>query len=82
MKKFIAIVTLSPWVAYHLLCYVTSTEAAWSFVSESLWVGTPILVIVAALRGYGEGLKRGSRPIAAAETTRPPFQATQLGHLN
>jgi hypothetical protein len=82
MKKFIAIVILSPWVAYRLLCLVATNEAAWSFVSASLWVGTPILVLVAALRAYDEGLKRGSRFTTADDTTRPSFQATQLGQLN
>jgi hypothetical protein len=82
MKKFIAIVILSPWVAYRLLCLVATSEAAWSFVSASLWVGTPILVLVAALRAYDEGLKRGSRLTTAADTARPSFQATQLGQLN
>lgn len=82
MKKFITVVALSPWIAYHLLSLVATHDAAWAFVSSCLWVGTPILVVVSALRAYDEGIKRGSRPSTAADTDRPPFQSTQLGHLN
>jgi len=85
MRKFIAIVALSPWVAYHLLSLVAACDAAWSFVSASLWVGTPILVVVAALRAYDEGLKQGRFGrfgSCASNDDRPPFQSTQMGHLN
>lgn len=87
MKTFIAAVALSPWIAYHLLCMVAPEDAAWQFVSASLWVGTPILVVAASLRAYGEGLKRGARgsqPSQSSNTDRdrPAFQTTQLGQLN
>jgi len=82
MKTFIAAVALSPWIAYHLLGPLAGEEAAWQFVSASLWVGTPILVVVAALRAYGEGLKRGARGCQPSDTDRPAFQTTQLGQLN
>lgn len=48
-----------PWVAYELLTLAAGPEAAWRFVAECLWLGTPVLVLVAALRGYGEGLDAG-----------------------
>ena len=82
MKKFIAAVALSPWIAYHLLSVLTSEDVAWQFVSSSLWVGTPILVVVAALRAYGEGLQRGAPGSGPRDLERPAYQSTQLGQLN
>ncbi|VTU44910.1 hypothetical protein [Variovorax sp. RA8] len=86
MKTFIATVALSPWIAYHLLGLLAGEDAAWQFVSSSLWVGTPILVVVAALRAYGEGLQRGERRAKGyddeSHPDRPAFQTTQLGQLN
>ena len=84
MKTFIAAVALSPWIAYHLLSKVATEDAAWQFVSASLWVGTPILVVVAALRAYDEGLKRGARGSKPSDTgrDRPAFQTPHLGQLN
>lgn len=82
MKTFIAAVALSPWIAYHLLSLLAGGDSAWQFVSSSLWVGTPILVVVAALRAYGEGLQRGARGSQWSDPDRPAFQTTQLGQLN
>ena len=82
MKTFITAVALSPWIAYRLLSVLATEDAAWQFVSASLWVGTPILVVAAALRAYGEGLKRGARGSQPSNTDRPAFQTTQLGQLN
>jgi hypothetical protein len=81
MKTFITAVALSPWVAYHLLSRLAGPDSAWQFVSASLWVGTPILVVVAALRAYGEGLQRGASG-SQPKADRPAFQPTQLGQLN
>lgn len=82
MKKFIAAVALTPWLAYYLLSLLASADSAWEFVSASLWVGTPILVVVAALRAYGEGLQRGACRANAHDIDHPAFQPTQLGQLN
>lgn len=87
MKKFIALVALSPWLAYLLLSIVASHEEVHAFLSASLWFATPILVVVAALRAYDDGLRRGrdgARGTAAAVDTmdHPAFQSTQLGQLN
>lgn len=82
MKTFIAFVALSPWLAYLLLSLLAGNDAAWQFVSASLWVGTPILVVVAALRAFGEGLKRGAHGCLPSDTDRPAFQTTQFGQLN
>lgn len=86
MKTFIAWIAglaLCPWIAFHLLSLVAAEEAARAFVTQSLWAGTPVLVVVAALRAYDEGVKRGSRGSRGRRgSDHPQFQTTQLGHLN
>ncbi|CAN7774374.1 hypothetical protein LJR290_007706 [Variovorax sp. LjRoot290] len=87
MKKFIALLALCPWIAYFLLSFVASHEDAKQFVSASLWFATPVLVLVAALRAYDEGIQRGrsgARGSSASANTidHSAFQTTQLGQLN
>ena len=82
MKTFISAVALSPWIAYYLLSLRAGEDAAWQFVSSSLWVATPILIAVAALRAYGEGLQRGARGCEVSDPDRPAFKTNQLGQLN
>mgnify|MGYP003583556756 CR=1 FL=1 len=89
MKKFITLVAFSPWLAYLVLSLVADPKAVWEFVSACLWVATPILVVVAALRGYGEGFNsRRARKSGASTRVASPaagldatFQPTQLGQL-
>jgi hypothetical protein len=81
---FLAALATLPWLAYELLALLVERALAWRFVAECLWVGTPVLVLVAGLRGYGEGLEAGrkqgrtdrsDRP-ADASSTAAPLRAT------
>lgn len=87
MTRFIAWIAglaLSPAISYLLLRLVAAEDDALAFVTASLWVGTPVLVVAAALRAYDEGVKRAAAHGQYGQhgSDRTQFQTTQLGHLN
>jgi hypothetical protein len=77
MKRFIAAVALTPWVAYVALTFVADNEQARAFVEACLWFGTPVLVLTAALRAYDEGFRSGRSSLPNG-TSQPPVDTTDL----
>lgn len=87
MKRFIAVLALSPWAAYYLLGFVAGQEEARAFVGASLWFATPVLVLAAALRAYDEGVQRGRNgphgtSSSLDSTDHLALQTTELGQSN
>jgi hypothetical protein len=75
LKRFIASVALSPWVAYVVLALLAGQDQAKAFVEACLWFATPVLVLTAALRAYDEGVQRGRSSLAGG-TSHAPVDTT------